>query len=344
MAQGRALARLAGATAIMLAAVGLSTGSAQAVASSERADTLSQARDDAAIAIGATVSEPLATAGDKDWFRYVVAKPTRAVITLAALPADYNLAVYRSNGTRIAVSDHPAKGFERIFFTAEAGEYFVRVASTKGHSSARYTLRLRSLSATLALLSFTVPTVNSGYPWVVGEFVNTTNAWLRVDFVAVNSIAADGRVLQKDGVNLQQWRVAPYGLLHVASSTALPLPAGHDHYQLSATTKPLDAVSLKGLKRTSGATVTRDGYRVHTGTVKNTSTITRGGDDDPSGVSVDVAYYNANGTIIGTALTNVKTMAPGQTVKYSAIARQSYYWTSPFPKPNRYEVRLLAAW
>jgi hypothetical protein len=344
MAQGRATVRLAGATAIMLAAVGLSTGSAQAAAASERADTLSQARDDAAIKVGATVSEPLATAGDKDWFRYVIPKRSRAVITLAGLPADYNLAVYRSDGTRIAVSDHPAKGFERIFFTADAATYFVRVASTKGHSSAKYKLRLRTLSAPLALLSFSVPKVNSGYPWVVGEFVNTTDKWQRVDFVAVNSIAADGRILQKDGVNLQQWRVAPYGLLHVASSTSLPLPAGYDHLQLGATIKPLDAVSLSGLKRVSGATVTRDGYRVHTGTVKNTTSVTRGGDDDNSGVSVDVAYYNANGTLIGTALTNVKTMAPGQTVKYSATAKQSEYWVSPFPTPNRYEVRLLAAW
>jgi hypothetical protein len=346
MAQGRASARLAAATAIMLASasLGLMAAPAQAVTSTERADTLAQARDDTAIKAGQVVTERLHSANDKDWFRYVVAERTRAVITLGALPANYSLALYRADGTRVTLSDHSGKGFERIFFTAAPGTYFVRVASTKGAGTAKYRLRLRALSAPLALMSYTVPKINSGYPWVVAEFVNTTGDWLRVNFVSVNSIAADGRTLHRDGTNLTQGRVAPYGLLHVASSTLFPLPAGHDHFQVSATGSPIEPVSLSALKRRSGPTVTRDGYRVHTGTVTNTDSIVRGGEGERHGPSVNVTYYNANGTIIGTQLTNLPTMAPGQTVKYELIARHSYYWNSPFPKPNRYETRLVAAW
>ena len=276
MSQGRRSVRVTVALALLglWAGLGLGAGSAGASAGPERADTLAQARDDAAIAVKQVVREQLDSARDKDWFRYVITHSGRAVITLGSLPANYNLAVYRENGSRIAGSDHGGKGFERIYFTAEPGTYFVRVASTRGFSRTPYRLWLRTLSATLALQGFSVPKINNGYPFVVGEFANTTGDWLRVDFVAVNSIAADGRVLKRDGLALQQWRVAPYGLLHVASGTGLKLTADHDHYQLSARASVIAAVSLAGLKRTSGPVVKQHGYRVHTGTVSNSGSST----------------------------------------------------------------------
>ncbi len=327
-----------------LLGLGLSAGSAAASTRPERADTLAQARDDPAIALKQVVRERLSSAQDKDWFRYVITRRGREVVTLGSLPANYNLAVYREDGSRIAVSDHRGKGFERIYFSADPGTYFVRVASTKGSARAPYRLWLRTLKGTLALQSFSVPKINNGYPFIVAEFANTTNAWLRVDFVAMKSVAADGRVLAQDGFSLQQWRVAPYGLLHVSAGSALKLSKAHDHYSLSARTTVIGPVSLAGLKRVSGPIVMKNGYRVHTGTVTNTGSTTRGGDQDNSGVSVDIAYYNPNGTILGTALGNVRQMAPGKTVKYNVVARQSGYWKSPFPKANRYTTRLLAAW
>ena len=193
-----------------------SAPAASAVAAPERADTLAQAADDPAITAGQVVHERLHSAKDQDWFRYVFTRRTRAVVTLGSLPGDYNLAVYRPDGSRVARSDHSGEGFERVYFTAAEGTYFVRVASTAGASRTRYRLWLRTLSGPLALQSFTVPAVNSGYPFVVAEFVNTTASWQRVNTVSVLSLAADGRVLQGDALALQQSRVAPYGLLHVA--------------------------------------------------------------------------------------------------------------------------------
>jgi hypothetical protein len=327
-----------------LVGLGLAAGPAAALPSPERADTLTQARDDAAIAVGRVVRERLHAATDQDWFRYDITRRGRAVVVLGSVPANYNLAVYRADGSRVARSDHAGKGFERIYFTAVPGTYYVRVASTKGSSRARYRLSVRTLTDTLALQSYTVPAVNSGYPFVVAEFVNTTGKWLRVNSVGLNSIAADGSTLQRDALGLQQWRVAPYGLLHVASSTVLPLPAGHDHYQLAATGTVIGAVSVSALKRTSGPILTQNGYRVHTGKVTNTGSTTRGG-EDPTGPSVNVTYYDADGGILGSSLTNLlDELAPGQTRSYLTIARQSPYWNSPFATPNRYETRLIAAW
>jgi hypothetical protein len=346
MIQGRRSARIAAVLAFLMGTVGLglAAGPATAVTSTERADTLDQARDDAAIAVKQVINERLNSSGDKDWFRYVIAGRTRAVVTLGSLPANYNLAVYREDGSRVAVSDHSGKGFERIYFTASAGTYYVRVASTKGSSNAPYRLWLRTLTGPLALQSYTVPPVDSDYPFIVAELVNTTGNWLRVaGSMVVNSMSADGRLLQRDAIEQSQLRVAPYGLLHVAGTKGLPPPAGHDHYQFAPVMRVVDADSVSALKRTTGPTLTRDGYRVHTGTVKNTGSVTRGGDDDPNLPSVEVGYYNANGTLIGTTMTNLKTMAPGATVKYQVTARQSTYWYSPFPKANRIVTRVLPA-
>ena len=55
-------------------------------------------------------------------------------------------------------------------------------------------------------------------------------------------------------------------------------------------------------------------------------------------------YYNRNGTILGTALANIKKLAPGRSVPYRVAARQSIYWKSPFPSANRTSTRLIAAW
>jgi hypothetical protein len=346
MAHGRRSARIAATMAVLMATTGLGLGaiSASAATATERADTLGQARDDPATAVKQVIKERLHSKADQDWFRYDITRRTRAVVTLGSLPANYNLAVYRADGTRVALSDHAGKGFERVYFTATPGTYFVRVASTKGSSRARYRLWLRTLTGRLALQSFTVPKINSGYPFIVAEFVNTTGDWLEVaGSMVVNSMAADGRLLQRDALAQHQTKVPPYGLLNVASSTGLPLPAGHDHYQFAPVIRVADPAPVSALKRTSGPVVMRDGYRVHTGTITNTGSTTRGGNDDQDTPTVYIAYYNANGTILGSAGANIDEVAPGGTVGYRIVAQQSPYWYSPFPKPNRIATRVLAA-
>jgi hypothetical protein len=344
MAQGRRSARIAATMAVLMGTAVLGLAGPAAAVATERADTLGQAQDDTAVGTKQVIKERLHAASDQDWFRYVITQRTRAVVTLGSLPANFNLAVYRADGSRVARSDHARKGFERIYFTATPGTYYVRVASTKGSSSARYRLWLRTLSAPLALQSYSVAAVNSGYPFIVAEFVNTTGKWLRVHDILVNSIAADGRQIHRDALALQQGFVAPYGLMHVASSTGLPKPAGHDHYQVTAVSLLADPGNVSDLKPKPGRIVTEDGYRVHTGTVTNTGTTTRGGDNDSPIPAVDVAYYNANGTIIGTALTGITEVAPGQSVGYRARAQQSPYWQSPFPTPNRFTTKVVLNW
>ena len=92
------------------------------------------------------------------------------------------------------------------------------------------------------------------------------------------------------------------------------------------------------MKLKPGKVVLQDGYLVHTGTVTNTGKTARGGNADPDGPSVNVTYYDANGTILGSSLTNLVNpvppgtlvqIAPGATASYRLLARQSYYWYSP---------------
>ena len=80
----------------------------------------------------AGVNELLHSASDRDFWSFNVAASSRVTITLSNLPADYDLALLRSDGRLIARSARSGTGTEEINIRIPAGRYYIRVIGRGG--------------------------------------------------------------------------------------------------------------------------------------------------------------------------------------------------------------------
>jgi hypothetical protein len=90
-------------------------------------------------------------AGDNDYYKFVIHTSGTATVTLSTLPADYDLRIYRSNGTsQVASSSNGGTASETITRTYTAGTYYARVFGYQNANNATncYTLRIQLGTAT----------------------------------------------------------------------------------------------------------------------------------------------------------------------------------------------------
>ncbi len=114
----------------------------------------------ATIPFNTDVKGLISPTGDNDYYKFVITTGGTATITLTTLPFDYDIKLYRSNGTsQLAVSQNSGTANETITRTYTAGTYYVRVYGYNGANSATscYTLRVQLGTATLQEL----PVVNA---------------------------------------------------------------------------------------------------------------------------------------------------------------------------------------
>ena len=84
--------------------------------------------------------------GDNDYYRFVITTGGTATVTLTTLPADYDLRIYKSNGTsQVASSSNGGTTSETITRTYTAGTYYARVFGYQNANNATncYTLRVQ---------------------------------------------------------------------------------------------------------------------------------------------------------------------------------------------------------
>ncbi len=84
--------------------------------------------------------------GDNDYYRFVITTGGTATVTLTTLPADYDLRIYRSNGTsQVASSSNGGTTSETITRTYTAGTYYARVFGYQNANNATncYTLKVQ---------------------------------------------------------------------------------------------------------------------------------------------------------------------------------------------------------
>lgn len=99
-------------------------------------------------------------AGDKDYYKFVITTGGTATVTLNTLPADYDLRIYKSNGTsQVASSSNSGTTPEVITRTYTAGNYYAKVFGYNSANNATncYTLRidLGTAAKAAALVQFT---------------------------------------------------------------------------------------------------------------------------------------------------------------------------------------------
>ncbi len=87
----------------------------------------------------------ISSSADKDWFKFTTTSSApRLKVALTNLPADYDMRLYNSNGTQLAISQNDALTNETITRnTNSAATYYVQVYGYAGaNSTACYTLRV----------------------------------------------------------------------------------------------------------------------------------------------------------------------------------------------------------
>lgn len=107
----------------------------------------------ATIPFNTDVKGLISPTGDNDYYKFVITTGGTATITLTTLPFDYDIRLYRSNGTtQLAISQNGGTTSETITRTYTAGTYYVRVYGYNGANSATacYTLRVALGTATRA--------------------------------------------------------------------------------------------------------------------------------------------------------------------------------------------------
>lgn len=92
------------------------------------------------------------TSSDLDFYRFEITSGGTATITLTNLPANYDLYLYKSNGsTELANSKKSGKTNESISRTYTTGTYYIKVKGNSGakSTSSCYTLRVQTGTATI---------------------------------------------------------------------------------------------------------------------------------------------------------------------------------------------------
>jgi hypothetical protein len=130
-------------------------------------DTGAEATD---LVPGVTVTDPLDTSTDVDFWRLTVPTLSRVTVTLSALPADYTLSLRTADGSVIATSRRPGTSDESLSVWLEPGSYLVRVIAVGRTSSpAPYALLANVQSLGRDVLDQAGNTVRTATPMTASE-------------------------------------------------------------------------------------------------------------------------------------------------------------------------------
>lgn len=83
--------------------------------------------------------------GDNDYYKFVITNGGTITITLSTLPADYDMRLFNSAQSQVAISQKAGTNTETINYTATPGTYFVRAYgyNNANNASSCYTLKVQ---------------------------------------------------------------------------------------------------------------------------------------------------------------------------------------------------------
>jgi hypothetical protein len=104
----------------------------------------------AAVSTGTALSAAITTTTDQDWFKVTLGATSNFNISLTGLAGDYDLVLYNSAGTQLAISENAGTASESITTSSSAaGTYYVKVFGYNGASSATcYSLNIGATAVT----------------------------------------------------------------------------------------------------------------------------------------------------------------------------------------------------
>jgi Pregnancy-associated plasma protein-A/Secretion system C-terminal sorting domain/Bacterial pre-peptidase C-terminal domain/Fibronectin type III domain len=103
----------------------------------------------AQIPLNTDIKGLISPAGDLDHYKFVITTGGTITLSLTTLPGDYDLRLYNSAGTQVAISQNGGTTSESISYTAAAGIYYARVYgyNNANSSTSCYTLKVTTGTA-----------------------------------------------------------------------------------------------------------------------------------------------------------------------------------------------------
>lgn len=104
----------------------------------------------AAIPFNTDIKGLISPRGDLDYYKFTITTGGTITITLTTLPKDYDLKLFNSSGTQVAISQNGSTTSETINYTAAAGVYYAEVYGFNNNNNATscYTLKVALGTAT----------------------------------------------------------------------------------------------------------------------------------------------------------------------------------------------------
>lgn len=131
----------------------------------------------------------ISPSGDNDYYKFVITTGGTATLTLTTLPGDYDVRLYNSGGTQLAISENGGTTSETISRTYTAGTYYARVYGYNGANSSTVCYTLKVQLGTAARAGDELPAISSKKIFTVypNPVQNTLNVNL-TGFEGVSSI------------------------------------------------------------------------------------------------------------------------------------------------------------
>jgi len=104
----------------------------------------------AEISVNTDVKGTIARKNDIDYYKFTISTGGTITVFLTTLPANYNLAVFNSNGTQVGISQNNGTQSESVPLNVTAGIYYAKVfpKGTANNLTSCYTLRVQTATAT----------------------------------------------------------------------------------------------------------------------------------------------------------------------------------------------------
>ena len=166
----------------------------------------------AAVSTNTALSAAITTTTDQDWFKVTLASASNFNISLTGLAGDYDLVLYNSAGTQLAISQNGGTTSESITTTnSAAGTYYVKVFGYNGANSATcYSLNIGATATT------------SSCP---GTYDNSTNGTMSGAAQIPFNTDIKGTISSSTDVDYYKFVISTGGTITVTLGT---LPADYD--------------------------------------------------------------------------------------------------------------------
>ena len=104
----------------------------------------------AAIPFNTNITGLINPRGDLDYYKFTITTAGTITITVTTLPKDYDLKLFNSTGTQVAISQNGGTSNETINYTATAGVYYAEVYgfNSNNNTTSCYTLKVALGTAT----------------------------------------------------------------------------------------------------------------------------------------------------------------------------------------------------